>query len=41
MQAECVSMELRWPICPFRCCEDDPFLQYCSKVIRPVGRQEI
>lgn len=24
-------MELRWPICLSHCCEDDPFLQYCSK----------
>lgn len=25
-------MELRWLICLSRCCEDDPFLQCCSRV---------
>lgn len=30
-------MELRWPICLFRCCEDDPFLQCSSRVKRSLN----
>lgn len=40
MQAECVSMELRWPICLFRCYEDDPFLQCCSRAKHPLNVQK-